>query len=389
MHDSNRVTSLIADAAEVRAVCEAASRCSRVAIDTEADSFHSYYHKLCLIQLSFDGTHVLLDPLTLGREGLAPLVGLLADAGIVKVMHGADYDLRILDRDLSARVRGVRDTQVAAQLLGDATTGLAALSSRELGVELDKSLQRMDWSLRPLPPEALAYAANDTACLARLADRLEARLEGLGRVGWWLEECLAMEEIRWTAPTPDPLAFERVKGARRLRGEARDRFAALHAWREAVAASLDVPTFRVVRNEVLLALAGCGATTVEELAAVKGLGSGAVRRYGRQLVHLMASPPAAPAAVKSQHVRPDREFEQKVRTLRDVRDRVAAELGIAPGVLAPRGALEAVASACPAGPDEFARCLGRTWRSQVLEPAFAPVVASWTGRTEADHAPPL
>lgn len=386
MNDASAQTCLISDAAEVRELCARLARCARVALDTEADSFHSYHHKLCLIQLSFDGTNALLDPLALGRGGLAPLVDILADPAVLKLMHGADYDLRVLDRDLAARVRGVRDTQVAAQLLGETTTGLAALSLRELGIELDKSLQRMDWSVRPLPTEALAYAAADTAGLADLADRLEARLAALGRHEWWYEECRVMEEIRWSPPEPDPCAFERVKGARGLRGAARDRLAALHAWREALAASLDVPTFRIMRNELLVALAASGATSLDELGALKGMPASTVRRHGRQILGAIAHPPPAPTPARSPRARPDRLLEQRVRDLREVRDQVATTLGLAPGVLAPRGVLEAVAGSRPSRPEDLAQCLGRAWRCEVLGSAFATVVAAWDDRQGEEHA---
>ncbi len=200
--------------AALAALCERARQSGQVAIDTEADSLHSYFHKLCLVQLSFDGAHALVDPLALGRENLRPLARLLADSAVRKLLHGADYDLRVLDRDLGARVVNVRDTQVAAQLLGEPQTGLAALAGKLLDVALDKKFQRADWGERPLSAEARAYAAGDTAFLAGLGAALSARLAELGRLAWWEEECAALEAIRWEPPEPDPLAFERIKGSR-------------------------------------------------------------------------------------------------------------------------------------------------------------------------------
>jgi len=150
-------------AAQLEEVCAAARAAGRVAVDTEADSMHAYHEKLCLVQLSFDGQHAIIDPLELGRDGLAPLAALLADPAVVKVMHGADYDLRMLDRDLGAHLCGLEDTQMAAQLIGEGSFGLAALVSTKLGVVLDKKFQRSDWSIRPLGSEELRYAAADTA----------------------------------------------------------------------------------------------------------------------------------------------------------------------------------------------------------------------------------
>ena len=195
---------LVDEPAGVARMCARAAGAGVVALDTESDSLHSYFHKLCLIQLSFAGEHVVLDPLALDRESLSPFAELLADAGVVKVLHGADYDLRVLHRDLGARVVRLRDTQVAAQLLGEAQTGLAALVEREAGIALDKRHQRADWGKRPLTSELLAYAAGghrvpgDAAWPARRAPRR------LGRLPWWEEECLALEAVRWEPPRARP-----------------------------------------------------------------------------------------------------------------------------------------------------------------------------------------
>jgi ribonuclease D len=389
MHEASRRPLWIEAPDEVAPLCARAGAAGRIALDTEADSFHSYHHKLCLVQLSFDDVDALFDPLALGRAGLEPLVALLADRRVVKVLHGSDYDLRVLDRDLGSRVHPVRDTQLAAQLLGEPSTGLASLAERELGFTLDKSLQRMDWSIRPLSEAALAYAASDTAHLLELFLRLERRLAALGRETWWEEECEALELVRWCPPERDPLAFEKLKGARRVGGADRDRLAALFAWREATASHHDVAAFRVLRNEALVALATSPPADAGAMAKVPFVGQATARRYGRELLALLASPPSAPARRPRPQVRPDREQERRLRALRDARDRVAAELGLAPGVLAPRAALEAVATARPRDREALERCLERRWRAVALEEALLAVVSTWDGAAAPADAAPL
>lgn len=367
----------IDSAAEVAELCRRAALHGRVAVDTEADSFHSYHHKLCLVQLSVDGEHALLDPLALGRDGLASLAALLADPGVRKLLHGADYDLRVLHRDLGARVSNLRDTQVAAQLLGEPATGLAALAEKELGVALDKSFQRTDWGKRPLSQEECAYAAADTAYLASLHARLESRLDALGRLEWWVEECEALEQVRWVQPEADPLAFERLKGARALKGAARDRVAALHGWREELASEADIPTFRVLRNEILLGLAKTPPESLADLGKVKGMPRPLVRRAGAELVRLLGDPPPAPPRRPRREFHPDAAFDARFKKLRAVRDEVAAEQGLDPGVVAPRAALEAVAGAEePVNAAVVGRLLGRRWRAEILAPRLAAALAA-------------
>src|SRR5204863_327469 len=108
-------------------------------VDTEADSLHSYFDKVCLIQISIPGEDLIVDPLKrldLGRFG-----ALLAERGVQKVLHGADYDLRILNRDFGYTIANVVDTSICAQLLGYEGIGLAALLERHFGIQLDKSHQ--------------------------------------------------------------------------------------------------------------------------------------------------------------------------------------------------------------------------------------------------------
>jgi ribonuclease D len=378
---------LIADPGGVARACAAAAAVGSVAVDTESDSLHSYFHKVCLIQLSFDAHHAVLDPLALTREDLQPFVALLADSSVEKLLHGADYDLRVLDRDLGARVVHLRDTQVAAQLLGEPQTGLAALVEREAGVTLDKKFQRADWGQRPLDRELLAYAAGDTAYLGVLRERLGERLVALGRPEWWEEECRALERVRWETPPAEPLAFERIKGARRLVGEARDRLAALHEWRERMAAAADVPPFKVVHAEALLALAAESPADLAALAAVHGIGRSTVRRFGAEILRVIAHPAPAPAREPRAPRVVDREREARIRQVRAVRDSKAKELAIDPGVLAPRAALEMVVDRRPRNEDELFACLGRHWRAAVMTPALLPEVARWKGGTATDAEP--
>lgn len=378
---------LIGRASLIAEVCHRAKKGERIALDTEADSFHSYHHKLCLIQLSFAREQVLIDPLAAGREALAPLAELLEDRRIAKVMHGADYDLRVLDRDLGAQVRNLRDTQVAAQLLGEGQTGLAALVAKELGIQLDKRLQRADFGLRPLPAELCRYAASDTAYLESLADRLGERLTYLGREGWWGEECEALESVRWSEPVTDPLAFEKTKGASRLRGRGRDRLAALHGWREALAASQNVPPFRILSAEALVKLAEQPPADLAALTKVSGVGRSLARERGDEMMAILSTPPPAPAREPRKRVF-DAERERRIAQLREARDGLAAQLGLAGGVLAPRTALEVVATKRPVDESGLVDCLARKWRASVLAPVLLPVVAGWPTEAAADHGAP-
>jgi len=88
----------------------------RIALDTEADSLHHYFEKVCLVQLSAgEEGAAIVDPLC-GLD-LSPLLGLLARKTLI--LHGADYDLRMMRLTFGFLPEGeVFDTMLAARLLG-------------------------------------------------------------------------------------------------------------------------------------------------------------------------------------------------------------------------------------------------------------------------------
>jgi len=361
----------------VREVAERCGAASRIALDTEADSMHSYFHKVCLIQVSANGHHMIIDPLAVEPDDLRPLWEVVSNAAVPLLMHGADYDIRILDRDYGIRVAGLQDTQIMAQLLGEPKTGLAALLEKELGVSLDKKYQRADWGRRPLGAGHLAYAAADTVHLADLADRLRVRLEELGRWTWAEEEFRKLERVRHTPVKTDPLAFERIKGARGLRGAARDRLDTLFEWRERKAKSRDVPPFKILGNKPLLAMAENPPSDLDELGEVEGVGSRAVRRWGRDLVRRLRKPQRAPERVKPPRpLTPSDAERRRLKRLLAARDIKAEALGIQAGLLCSRGAAEAVSTRKP--PCRTERDLADAgvdgWRLEVLGEDFLDAI---------------
>src|SRR5262249_32610008 len=131
---------------------------SRVALDTEADSLHCYREKLCLVQISIPKRDMIVDPLA--KIDLAPLREVLADKELI--LHGADYDLRLLRRNLNFVPKKIFDTVIAARMVGIREFSLAALVKRFFDVELVKGSQKANWAQRPLSAKMAEYAINDT-----------------------------------------------------------------------------------------------------------------------------------------------------------------------------------------------------------------------------------
>jgi ribonuclease D len=349
-----------------------------VALDTEAASFHRYHDRIYLIQLSTPSLTAVIDPLGVGS--LAPIGALLADPAIEKVFHDADYDLRLFDKEFGFHARRLFDTRIAAQFLNEPGIGLGALLEKYFGVTADKRFQRADWSVRPLSPAMLDYAAGDTVNLCQLQSLLLTQLKAAGRLALVHEEFERLEGTRWTAAAADPAAdFLRMKGARVLDRRGLAVLAELHRWRSETAAALDRAEFRVMGNEVLIALSQHPVTTVDELTAVKGVGRDLDRR-GAEIVGAIARGLALPDADLPRFARTPRRvadpgYELRVEALKKTRNRLAEQLVLAPGVLCPNGTLEAIALAEPESLEEMGRLAGvRRWQLEVLGPDLLATV---------------
>src|SRR5882672_4919913 len=252
-----------------------------LALDTEGASFHRFVDRIYLIQLSTRQQHAIIDPLPIASP--AGLGQLLEDPRVEVVFHDADYDLRLLHQDYGWHATNVFDTRIAAQLLGIKSFGLAALLEQFFDVKLDKKHQRADWSMRPLTPDMLEYAAQDTRYLLQLKDHMKGELTHRGRLRWAEEEFARLEGTRWEAEESME-GFLRLKGARDL---SRRELAVLREvanWRDTVAAELDRATFRVMGNEVLFELARTTPRSVSELASIKGMPKGMLDRAGSDIV---------------------------------------------------------------------------------------------------------
>lgn len=319
----------------------------RIAMDTEADSLHSYFDKVCLVQITAGGDDWIIDPLADIDLGSA-LGPLLEDRSKLKILHGADYDLRILHRDFGIRIRNIFDTMVAAQLLGVPGVGLASLLSAYFDVQLDKKHQRADWARRPLPEEMLRYAAMDTQYLKELASRLEEQLRARDRWEWAVEEFERLEEISWREPEPEAEGFRRMKKIGKLSRRSLGVLSKLWDWRDAEARAADKPAFRILNNEALIAIAETMPSSPSELSAIRGFSHWHQRRFGRELLRIVQQVRTMPEDELPERAagRPwirDRDLESRVEKLRKVRDRISAELEIDSAVLAPRHVLTAVA----------------------------------------------
>ncbi|MBT8144476.1 MAG: ribonuclease D, partial [Gammaproteobacteria bacterium] len=235
----------IQDADALSAFCAAIQDVDCIAVDTEFVRERTYYPRLCLVQVASRDHLACID--TLAIDDLQPLLALMSDATITKVMHAARQDLEILLLAGEAVPGPVFDTQVAGDLCGLGNQlGLAAITAELIGVEVDKTHSRADWSRRPLNDTLLEYAANDVRHLIEIYDLLRQRLAELDRVDWQLEECERLAAVDLYRVEPDQ-AWKKVRGINRLPAPAYHVARELARWRESRAMDRDRPRNWVLR----------------------------------------------------------------------------------------------------------------------------------------------
>jgi ribonuclease D len=354
------------------------SNVKEIALDTEGASFHRFLDRIYLLQLSTRDRSAIIDPLPIGSP--AKLGDLLQSNAVEVVFHDADYDLRLLHQDYGWHVTNIFDTRIASQLLGIKSFGLAALLEQYFDVKLDKKHQRADWSMRPLSPDMLEYAAQDTRFLLQLKDHMKGELDRRGRLSWAQEEFARLEGTRWEAEESME-GFLRLKGARDL---SRRELAVLREvanWRDTVAAQLDRATFRVMGNEVLFELARRTPRSVSELGAIKGMPKGMLDRAGGDIVAAVRRGSEVPEAElpkfpKGQRWNKDRDFDDRVARLKSVRDAAAERLELDPGVLCSRERLENIARSGAKSVEELAAVPDlRRWQIEQMGAGFVTALS--------------
>ncbi|MHB1193174.1 MAG: ribonuclease D [Longimicrobiales bacterium] len=359
---------------------------SRIALDCEAAGFHRYSDRLCLLQITTESDTYILDPLAFDPSEL--LRSVLEDPSIPVLMHGADYDLRLLDRDLGILLRGLFDTQVAAALLGEQALGLQALLESRLGVSLSKKYQRADWAERPLADGMLEYAADDTRYLFRLADVLAGELAAAGRTAWAAEECRFLEESATgkgdaAAEPEDPVT--RVKGARDLTPREVTALRDALEWRDGMARERDKAPFRVVGDQPLLEAVLRRPLDQRELAEIKGFPVGLARSEGIELLNRfdrvaqlpdeeLRPYPRSPRRGGPGRAAPD--AEELAEKLKVARNKRADELGLDRGTLMANALVQAIAVQRPATLEALARLDGiRGWQVEAVGQVLLEVLA--------------
>ncbi len=340
-----------------------------VALDTEFLREKTYYAKLCLIQIEADGHRACIDPLSI--DDLSSLIEVLNNPEITIVLHAAHQDMEILLQLSGQTPSPIFDTQVAAAVLGlGDTMAYARLVEQMLGVAIDKSQVRTDWSRRPLKEAQLTYAIDDVRYLAQIYPMMLKKLEEQNRLEW-------LEKDFTKACDPETYAINANQRWKKIRGNQvlkRPQLAILKelaAWREDLAEQKNLPRKWIIGDDILIDLARQNPKSSQDIGQIRGINADRTKKYHDTWLALIKKGAETaesdwPELPRSKKPTPTQ--NGVIDLLMLVIQVEAKKQGITPAVIAGR---KQVATMIQAGKTE----LSADWRGEIVNDTFARVLA--------------
>lgn len=333
------------------------------AVDTESNSLFAYREQVCLIQISTESEDYLIDPLALRN---IPILGpLFANPDIEKVFHAGEYDLICLKRDYGFEFNNLFDTMIAGRVLGRDVFGLSGMLEAEFGITLDKKWQRANWGIRPIPPAQLAYARMDSHFLLPLRERIMQELIEADRWELAKEDFHRLERTPIPQNNGDKEICWKLSGRQDLTSRQMAVLQRLCEYRENAAKKANLPPFKVLSNDTLVAIAQVSPTKAEELENISGLTPHLRQRHGEGILECVAQGQRSTPPRRPSHPRKDDELILRLESLKCWRKTTATSFHVESDVILPREVVEQVAGVNPRTIGELsALMVNFPWRLQ-------------------------
>ncbi|OED39773.1 ribonuclease D [Chromatiales bacterium (ex Bugula neritina AB1)] len=328
-------------AADLDAYAASLAGCSWMAIDTEFLRERTYRPELCLLQIAAAGRITCIDPLAL--DNIEPLLDVIYDPSVIKVLHAASQDLEIFYWLRGEVPSNLFDTQIAAPLLGhQEQIGYGTLVKEILGVDLEKSHSRADWTRRPLPKKQLDYAADDVIYLSKMYPIMRKKLHSLDRLQWLDQEWLDLTNVDLYLKPAEHM-WKKLRQVDKLKGPRLAVAQQLAQWRELTARESNLPRSWLLKDDVLLDLAKQMPESEAELKYIRSLSDSTKRQHGAAMIDIISR---AAKTTPEKMIIPAKKAKLTIRqdaaldVLTAVAKSYAEELQINSAVLAPRKSLE-------------------------------------------------
>ncbi len=341
-----------------------------IAVDTESNSLHAYKEQVCLIQISIPDKDYLVDPLSLSNT--RALSRIFRNKRIVKVLHGAEYDVLCLGRDFQFQIVNLFDTRVASRTLGWKKSGLGDLLEQVFEVKLNKRFQRANWGKRPIAQDMLDYARFDTHYLLDLQAHLLRELKRNNLEDQVLEMCAWMARVPPNENGFDPQGFWRISHARELSRRQLAILRELYLMRDKLARDQNRPPFKILNDPMLISIAKHAPKSEDHLRSPTGLTKRQVDRFARAILPAVARGQKAPPPKKPRANHRDDAMIDRYEALREWRKGVARRRKVESDIILPRDLMETLAREAPSDSHALRRLMQplewrfRTYGTEIL-----------------------
>ena len=259
--------SIIDTTQDLEAFCLAATNYPYVTIDTEFMRDKTYYAKLCLIQIAYPekgkDSFALIDPLS-EKLSLKPFFDLLANEGVLKVLHSGRQDLEIFFNKTGVLPKPIFDTQIAAMVCGFGDqVAYETLVNQIAEKKIDKSSRFTDWSKRPLSDKQINYALTDVTYLRTIYEKLKDEINYSNRLSWVKEEFDILKNPKTYSIDPDQ-SWKKI----RLRRKDQDFvkiIKSISSFRENEAQKRDLPRGHILKDEEIIQIASQRPKKLQDL----------------------------------------------------------------------------------------------------------------------------
>ena len=268
---------------DLETLCNKLSNEEFVCVDLEFLRQHTYFAKLCLIQIASSNDEAIIDPLAEGIN-LQPFFDLMQNEKVVKVFHSGRQDIEII-YNLSSKIpTPLFDTQIAAQVAGfGESISYEHLVNHILHINIDKSSRLSDWSNRPLNENQLNYAISDVTHLVKIYQHLKSKLTNENRLDWISDELNALCDENLYKINPQNM-WQKMRH-RSHSAKFLTYLRELCAWREIRAINKDVPRQSFIKDDMLLNICSDCPSTKEDLCKVRGMRSDlAMGKIGDEII---------------------------------------------------------------------------------------------------------
>ena len=340
---------------ELKNVCDDLLKEKIIGVDLEADSMYCFKEKICLIQIATAKEAFLVDPFEV--KEISPFINVLENDDVIKVFHGADFDIRSLDRDYQAQVKNLFDTEIACRFLGIKERGLAALLKKNFNLDVDKKFQKSDWSRRPFKQEMIEYSVGDVAYLTKLHDIIHGRLVGKKRLSWAKEEFEIQSRVRYENNHTLPL-FMKFKGAGKMDNRSLAVLENLLQVRLKIAQKKDQPLFKIISNPSLMTMAYEKPVTIDQMLRIRAISPKQANLYGKLCVQAIVRAinldhKELPLYPKIRRPRKDARVQKRIERLKKMREKLSHSMGIEPGFLLNNALIGSIAFKNPATSEDL------------------------------------